>query len=88
MLFDAVFIVIPVGIARALGTTPITLGDDDEEDENDLAEAVGVNRGDGKADGKGKMSIHIPAGVLDDGNLDEQSTWGTQARQMRCRCTC
>jgi hypothetical protein len=51
-----VFILIPVGIVRALGTTPIALGDDDEEDEDALAEAVGGKGGELKGEGKGERS--------------------------------
>jgi hypothetical protein len=55
-----VFIVIPVGIVRALSTTPIVLDEEDEEDTDALAEMAGATaapaagKGDGsKAEGKG-----------------------------------
>jgi hypothetical protein len=55
----AVFIVIPVGIVRALSTTPIILDEEDEEDTDALAEMAGAavaaaGKGDGgKGEGKG-----------------------------------
>jgi hypothetical protein len=52
----AVFIMVPVGIVRALSTTPIILDEDDDEDVDALAETAirgDAGKGEGKGDAKG-----------------------------------
>jgi hypothetical protein len=49
----AVFILVPVGIVRALSTAPIALGDEDDEDEDGLAETVVVTAAAGGGAGAG-----------------------------------
>jgi hypothetical protein len=52
----AVFIMVPVGIVRALSTTPIILDEDDDEDADVLADQVAATRGEGsKGEAKGVL---------------------------------